>query len=265
MQLRMVVAALLPHQPQISGLHTEVGQAERQFICGRRQWPNLLVEGQPAPLAVDDLEETVPTRLQRERTREVAPQIRGQEEALQRRPGGRVAIRADRCAARDRHDQQRERPHGLRTRPRPRHIGAAPFLAHDVLRATPDARRSCACWILFWSARSISRRIMSAVTGSPLQTAKWRFSRIARNASSSASRTGSAQGSAALSSTERTHSLIVCSPASASSRAYSSSVTFVLIHFVRETGMRVFLRLDSSADASDWNYTVMTFVCGKTQ
>src|SRR6266481_8676207 len=64
------------------------------------------------------------------------------------------------------------------------------------------------------------------------------FSRMVRSANTSARTVCSPVfGLVALSRTSRAHSLMVCSPARASNRAYSSSVTLVLIDLVRREGM----------------------------
>ena len=82
-------------------------------------------------------------------------------------------------------------------------------------RAAPfPANRASASRPLSWSARSINRCMVSAVTGAPLHRWKWRLSRMARSASNSASTAASAAGaSAAFRSAARTHSLTGWSPA----------------------------------------------------
>src|SRR5260370_1272324 len=115
---------------------------------------------------------------------------------------------------------------------------SAPLLFHGMPPVVASARRCRALLNLFWSARSISCRMSSPVSVCPCDTAKWRFSRIVRSAKTSARTVCSAEsGLFAFSRTSRAHSLIVCPPARASNRAYSSSVTFVLMDLVRREGM----------------------------
>ena len=80
--------------------------------------------------------------------------------------------------------------------------------------------------------------ISSSVMRSALASLKNRFSKTVRNARTSAKMVCShVWGLTAFDRTSRAHSLTVCLPARASNLAYSSSVTFVLMDFVRSVAI----------------------------
>src|SRR6266852_2642678 len=157
---------------------------------------------------------------------------------LERCPHPHVAVTSDSEHTEQSNAERPDTPYRPVARKVSRIVLSAPLLFHGIPPVVASARRSCALLNLFWSARSISCRMSSAVSVCPCDTAKWTLSRIVRRAKTSARTVCSlALGLVAFSNTSRAHSLIVCSPADASNCAYSSSVTFVLMDFVRREGM----------------------------
>ena len=93
-------------------------------------------------------------------------------------------------------------------------------------------------WTLL--ACSITCFISSALMGSALASLNNRFSRTVRNARTSARMVClHVWGLAAFNKTSCVRSLIVCSSARASDLAYSSSMPFVLMDFVRSVAIEV--------------------------
>src|SRR5712691_4909351 len=158
--------------------------------------------------------------------------------ALERCPHLHVAVTNDGEHTEQSNAERPDTPYRPVARKVSRIVLSAPLLFHGIPPVVASARRCRALLNLFWSARSMSCRISSPVSVCPCDTAKWRFSRIVRSAKTSARTVWSpAFGLVALSRTSRAHSLIVCPPARASNRAYSSSVTFVLMDLVRREGI----------------------------
>src|SRR5712692_7221737 len=156
---------------------------------------------------------------------------------LERCPHPHVAVTSDSEHTQQSNAERADTPYRPVARKIPRIVLSAPLLFHGIPPVAASARRCRALLNLFWSARSMSCCIFSSVSVCPWDTAKWTFSRIVRNAKTSARTVCSpGLGFVALRRTSRAHSLIVCSPAEASNCAYSSSVTFVLMDLVRSDG-----------------------------
>src|SRR6266478_5500299 len=157
---------------------------------------------------------------------------------LKRRQHPHVAVTNDGKHAEQSNAERSDNPYSPVTRKFSCIVLSTPFLFHGTPPVAASARRCRALLNLFWSARSMSCCISSAVSVCPWDTAKWMFSRMVRSAKTSARTVCSpAFDLVALSSTSRAHSLIVCPPARASNWAYSSSVTLVLMDLVRREGM----------------------------
>src|SRR6266699_1825216 len=156
---------------------------------------------------------------------------------LKRRPHPHVTVVPDGEHTEQSNAERSDNPYSPVTRKFSCIVLSTPFLFHGTPPVAASARRCRDLLNLFWSARSTSCCISSAVSVRPWDTAKWTFSRMVRNAKTSARTVCSpAFGLVALSRTSRAHSLMVCPPARASNCAYSSSVTLVLTDLVRSAG-----------------------------
>src|SRR6266705_2787598 len=236
-KLRIVIACTLPFELQVAGLHRCFCQRECAFalLCHERLY--FLVERHSRTLARHHHQQRVPA-VRAEGSCYWRAYIGRQIVPLERRPHSHVSVTNDGEHAEQSNAERSDVPYGPVARKIPRIVLSAPLLFHGIPPVVASARRCRALLNLFWSARSISCCISSAVSVRPCDTAKCMFSRIVRRAKSSARTVCSpALGFVAFSRTSRAHSLIVCSPAKASNWAYSSSVTLVLMDLVRREGM----------------------------
>src|SRR5262249_3398753 len=175
---------------------------------------NLFVNGQATAAPALYQEQAVAAGLNRERAGQGAAHVGRQIELLQRCPDQCLADPPHAHAAHERDQDDAHEPNGNGPLPFPPSRRAPPFVAHGCLPAEA-VNRASAFSCFSWSARSISRCIVSAVTAAPLHKWKWRLSRIVRRAMTSASTVASAAGgSAAFRIAARTHSLTGWSPAS---------------------------------------------------
>src|SRR5258708_32927131 len=157
---------------------------------------------------------------------------------LKRRPHPHVAVTNDGEHTEQSKAERSDSPYRSVARKISCIVFSAPLLFHGTPPVPASAKRCGGLLKLLCSDRLTSCCIASAVSVRPWDTAKWMFSRMVRSANTSARTVCSPVfGLVALSRTSRTHSLMVCSPARASNRAYSSSVTLVLIDLVRREGM----------------------------
>src|SRR5258707_12745339 len=238
MQLRIVISCTLPFELQVTYLDGLFGQRKRAlaFLCNERFY--FVVERHPRTFPRHRHQQRVPA------VRAEGPCYRrayvGREIVpLERRPHPHVAVTSDSEHTEQSNAERSDSPYPPFARKISCIVLSAPLLFHGIPPVAASARRCRALLNLFWSARSMSCCISTAVSVCPWDTAKWMFSRIVRRAKTSARTTvcSLALGFVAFSKTSRAHSLMVCSPARASNCAYSSSVTFVLMDFVRREGI----------------------------
>src|SRR6266851_1551570 len=236
MQLRIVISCALPFEFQVTYLDGLFGQRKRALalLCNERFY--FVVERHPRTLSRHHHQQRVPTVCPNGSCY-WRPYIGRQVVPLERRPHPHVAVTNNGEHTEQSNAERSDSPYRPVARKISRIVLSAPLLFHSAPPVAASARRSRALLNLFWSARSISCRMSSAVSVRPRDTAKWTFSRMVRNANTSARTVCSpGLGFVAFSRTSRAHSLIVCSPAEASNWAYSSSVTFVLMDLVRREG-----------------------------
>jgi len=164
---------------------------ERKVRLTRRRGDrhHLFVNGQAASTAALHQEQAIPAGPNGERAGQRAPRVCGQIELLQRCPHERLPEPPDADAAREPEQDHAHEPDRHGALPFPGFWRATPFVSHGCLRVVVLSRAS-ACWCLSWSARSIRPRMVSAVTGAPLQTwnegsAGWSGAPTARQARSS--------------------------------------------------------------------------------
>src|SRR6266705_5479947 len=237
MQLSIVISCALPFELQVTCLDGLFGQRKRALalLCNERFY--FVVERQSRPLPRYHHQQRVPA-VRAESSCYRSAYVGRQIVPLERRPHPHVAVTSESEHTEQSNAERSDSPYRLVAWKLACIILSAPPLFHGTPPVAASARRCRALLNLFWSARSISFCISSAVSVCPCDTANCMFSRIVRRAKSSARTVCSpALGFVAFSRTSRAHSLIVCSPAKASNWAYSSSVTFVLMDFVRREGM----------------------------
>src|SRR6266567_8121200 len=236
MQLRIVIACALPFELQVTCLDGLFGQRKRALalLCNERFY--FVVERQSRPLPRYHHQQRVPA-VRAESSCYRSAYVGRQIVLLERSPHPHVAVTSDSEDTEQSNAECSDSPYRLVAWKLACIILSAAPLFHGTPPVAASARRCRALLNLFWSARSISCCISSAVSVCLWDMAKWMFSRMVRNAKTSARTVCSpAFGLVALSKTSRAHSLIVCSPARASNCAYSSSVTLVLTDLVRSAG-----------------------------
>src|SRR6266404_5586122 len=237
MQPRIVIACALQFEFQVACLYRYFGQRERVLALLRHERLYFVVECQSCTLPRYHHQQRV-RGIRPKRSCYWRPRVSEYVMPLEWCPHPHVAVTSDSEHTEQSHAKRPDSPYPPVARKIPRIVLSAPLLFHGIPPIVASARCCRALLNLFWSARSISCRMSSPVSVWPCDTAKWRFSRIVRSAKTSARTVCSAEsGLVAFSRMSRAHSLIVCSPARASNRAYSSSVTFVLMDLLRREGM----------------------------
>src|SRR5712692_6492811 len=237
MQLRIVIACALPFELHVLCLHRCFGQRERTLTLLRHERLYFRVERHSRTLARHHHQQRVPA-VRAEGSCYWRAYIGRQIVSLERSPHPHVAVTNDGEHTEQSNAERSDSPYRLVARKVSGIVRSPPFLFHGTPPVAASARRCRDLLNLFWSARSMSCCISSAVSVRPWDTAKWTFSRMVRSANTSARTVCSLElGLVAFSRTSRAHSLIVCPPARASNCAYSSSVTLVLMDFVRREGI----------------------------
>src|SRR5260370_449303 len=237
MQLRIVIACTLPFELEVAALHRCFCRRECALALLYHERLYFVVECQSCTLPRHHHQQRVPA------VRAEGPCYRrayvGREIVpLERRPHPHVAVTSDSEHTEQSNAERSDSPHRPVARKISRIVLSAPLLLHSTPPVAASARRCRALLNLFWSACSMSCCISSAVSVPPWDIAKCRFSKIVRSAKTSARTLCSpALGFVAFNRASRAHSLMVCSPAEPSNCAYSSSVTLVLMDFVRSQGM----------------------------
>src|SRR6266851_3835416 len=213
MQFRIVIACALPFELQVTYLDGLFGQRKRAlaFLCNERFY--FVVQRQSRTLPRHHHQQRVPA-VRAEGSCYRRAHVGRQIVLLERRPHPHVAVTSDSEHTEQSNAERSDSPYRLVAWKLACIILSAPPLFHGTPPVAASARRCRALLNLFWSARSMSCCISSTVSVCPWDTAKWTFSRMVRNASTSARTVCSlAFGLVALCRTSRAHSLIVCSPA----------------------------------------------------
>src|SRR6266702_6818681 len=185
MQLRIVIACALPFELQVTYLDGLFGQRKRAlaFLCDERLY--FVVERQPRALPRRHHQQRVPA-VRAAGSCYWRAYIDRQVMPLEWRPHAHIAVMPDGEHTEQSDAERSDSPY----RPVARKIScivlSTPPLFHGRPPVAASARRSRALLNLFWSARSMSCCIFSAVSVRPWDTAKWTFSRMVRNAKTSA-------------------------------------------------------------------------------
>ena len=176
----------------LAGLLRELRERERRLAGRRRDRHDLVINGEPAAATVvhhaaagsgrSECRASWPRHCACTRTDRTAAAVSRRTSDGTARPRRRWPGRAT---------SRLMNQTGIGALPSARLWRSAPFVTHGSLRSAPASRAS-ASRRLSWSARSINRCMVSAVTGVPLHRWKWRLSRMVRSASSSASTVASA-------------------------------------------------------------------------
>src|SRR5439155_20473932 len=139
-----------------------------------------------------------PRTLSRHRHQQRVPTVRAEDSCywrpyvgryvvpLERSPHPRVVVTNNGKHTEQSNAERSDSPRRLVARKVSCIVRSPPFLFHGAPPVAASARRSRALLNLFWSARSMSCCISSAVSVRPWDTAKWTFSRMVRNAKTSA-------------------------------------------------------------------------------
>src|SRR5258706_8204736 len=185
MQLRIVIACALPFELQVTYLDGLFGQRKRALalLCNERFY--FVVERHPRTLPRHRHQQRVPA-VRAEGSCYRRAYIGRQVVPLQRSPHPHVAVTNNGAHTEQSNAERSDSPYRPFARKVSCIVRSPPFLFHGTPPVAASARRSRALLDLFWSARSISRCISSAVSVCPWDTAKCRFSRIVRSANTSA-------------------------------------------------------------------------------
>src|SRR5260370_29664677 len=185
MQLRIVIACALPFEFQIACLHRCFCQRERPLalLCNERFY-----------FVVERQSRTLPRPHHQQRVAAVSAEvfcywcacIGRQVVPLERRPHPHVAVTRDSKHSEQSKAERSDSPYRPVARKFSCIVLSSPLLFHGIPPVAASARRCRALLNLFWSARSMSCRISSAVSVRPWDTAKWTFNRIVRRAKTSA-------------------------------------------------------------------------------
>src|SRR5712692_2709634 len=185
MQLRIVIACALPFELHVLCLHRCFGQRERTLTLLRHERLYFRVERHSRTLARHHHQQRVPA-VRAEGSCYWRAYIGRQIVSLERSPHPHVAVTNYREHTEQSNAERSDSPCRLVARKVSRIVWSPPFLFHGMPPVAASARRSRALPNLFWSARSMSCCISSAVSVRPWDTAKWTFSRMVRNANTSA-------------------------------------------------------------------------------
>src|SRR5713226_633585 len=166
MQLRIVIACALPFELQVTYLYGLFCQRKRALalLCNERFY--FVVERHPRTLPRHHHQQRVPTVCPNGPCywrpyigREVVP--------LERRPHSHVAVTSDSEHTKQSNAERSDSPYRPVARKISRIVRSAPLLFHSTPPVAASARRSRALLNLFWSARSMSCCISSAVSVCP--------------------------------------------------------------------------------------------------
>src|SRR5258707_3731845 len=185
MQLRTVISCASPFELQVTYLDGLFGQRKRALalLCNERFY--FAVERHPRTLWRHHHQQRVPA-VRAERSCYWRAHVGCHVESLERRPHPHVAVTSDSEHTEQSNAERSDSPYPPLTRKTSCIDLSAPLLFHGIPPVAASARRCRALLNLFWSARSISCCISSAVSVCPCDTAKCMFSKIVRRAKSSA-------------------------------------------------------------------------------
>src|SRR6266851_8883500 len=185
MQLRIVISCALPFELQVTYLDGLFGQRKRSlaFLCNERLY--FVVERHPRTLPRHRHQQRVPA-VRAEGSCYRRAHVGRQIVLLERSPHPHVAVTSDSEHTEQSNAERSDTPYRPVAWKLSCIVLSAPPLFHGTPPVAASARRCRALLNLFWSARSMSCRMSSAVSVCPCDTAKWTFSRIVRKAKTSA-------------------------------------------------------------------------------
>src|SRR5216684_5587100 len=170
MQLRIVIACALPFEFQVACLHRYFGQRERVLALLRHERFYFVVERRSRTLPRHHHQQRVPA-VGAEGCCYWRAYIGRQVVPLERRPHTHVAVTSDGEHTEQSNAERSDSPHGPVARKISRIVFSAPLLFHGIPPVAVSATRCRALLNLYWSARSMSRCISSAVNVCPWDTA----------------------------------------------------------------------------------------------